>query len=281
MKSMGIVGGGQMGSGIAQVAAQAGMDVIVVENSPQRLTRATTTVAKNLDRLVKKGKLSEEAKAEIMGRIRTTTDLDALAAAPLVVEAISERKELKVQLFESLCAICGEDTLLATNTSSLSVTELAAVTKRPDRFIGLHFMNPVPMMQLVEVIRGLATSDETFAAACGLVEQLGKTVVCSQDYPGFLVNRILIPMINEACYALMEGVGSVEDIDKAMTLGCNHPLGPLALADLIGLDIVEAILKVLHEGTGDQKYRPCPLLRRYVAAGFLGRKSGRGFHQYT
>jgi 3-hydroxybutyryl-CoA dehydrogenase len=277
-----VVGGGTMGNGIAHVAAQRGKSVRLLDVSAEVLQRATATIAKNLDRQIKKGTLDEAAKADILGRIETGTDLAAGAAdADLVVEAVPERIELKHAVFRALDAGAPEGAILATNTSSISITEIAAATGRADRVIGMHFMNPVPVMQLVEVIRGLATSDETTAAVFALAEELGKTPVEVNDFPGFVSNRVLMPMINEAVTALMEGVAEAEAIDTVMKLGMNHPMGPLALADLIGLDTCLNILEVLHRDLGDDRYRPSPLLRKYVAAGWLGRKSGRGFHTYA
>jgi 3-hydroxybutyryl-CoA dehydrogenase len=276
-----VVGGGTMGNGIAHVAAQHGKAVRLLDVSAEVLERATATIAKNLDRQIKKGTLDEAAREEILRRIETGTDLAAGAAdADLVVEAVPERIELKHAVFRALDAAAPEGAILATNTSSISITEIAAATQRPDRVIGMHFMNPVPVMQLVEVIRGLATSDDTTAAVFALAEELGKTPVEVNDFPGFVSNRVLMPMINEAVTALMEGVAEPEAIDTVMKLGMNHPMGPLALADLIGLDTCLNILEVLHRELGDDRYRPSPLLRKYVAAGWLGRKSGRGFYTY-
>ncbi len=277
-----VVGGGTMGNGIAHVAAQHGKAVRLLDVSADVLERATATIAKNLDRQIKKGTLDEAAKQDILGRIETGTDLSAGAAdVDLVVEAVPERIELKHAVFRALDAAAPAGAILATNTSSISITEIAAATGRPDRVIGMHFMNPVPVMQLVEVIRGLATSDETTAAVFALAEALGKTPVEVNDFPGFVSNRVLMPMINEAITALMEGVAAPEAIDTVMKLGMNHPMGPLALADLIGLDTCLNILEVLHRELGDDRYRPSPLLRKYVAAGWLGRKSGRGFYPYA
>ena len=277
-----VVGGGTMGNGIAHVAAQHGKAVRLLDVSADVLQRATATIAKNLDRQIKKGTLDEAAKQDILGRIETGTDLSAGAAdVDLVVEAVPERIELKHAVFRALDAAAPAGAILATNTSSISITEIAAATGRPDRVIGMHFMNPVPVMQLVEVIRGLATSDETTAAVFALAEALGKTPVEVNDFPGFVSNRVLMPMINEAITALMEGVAAPEAIDTVMKLGMNHPMGPLALADLIGLDTCLNILEVLHRELGDDRYRPSPLLRKYVAAGWLGRKSGRGFYPYA
>jgi 3-hydroxybutyryl-CoA dehydrogenase len=275
-----VVGAGQMGNGIAHVFAQAGFPVTMIDVSQDALGRGRSTIEKNLDRQVKKGTLNAAAKDATLGRVATNTDLAAAADATLVIEAATENRDLKFKIFGDLDRVAA-DAILATNTSSISITEIAARTKRPERVIGMHFMNPVPVMQLVEVIRGLATSNETTARVLEIARTLGKTPVEVNDYPGFVANRILMPMINEAVYCLMEGVGSPEAIDTVMKLGMNHPMGPLALADLIGLDTCVAILEVLQSGLGDPKYRPCPLLRKYVAAGWLGRKTGRGFFAYT
>jgi len=276
-----VVGGGTMGNGIAHVAAQSGRHVRLLDVSQRLLDAALVTIAKNLDRQIKKGALDEAAKAAILGRIRTGTDLaEGVADAELVVEAVPETMEMKRSVFTTLDTAAPPAAILATNTSSISITQIAAVTERPDRVIGMHFMNPVPVMQLVEVIRGLATSDETTAAVMALARELGKTPVEVNDFPGFVSNRVLMPMINEAVTALMEGVAGPEAIDTVMKLGMNHPMGPLALADLIGLDTCLNILEVLHRELGDDRYRPSPLLRKYVAAGWLGRKSGRGFYAY-
>ncbi|MDP2955285.1 MAG: 3-hydroxybutyryl-CoA dehydrogenase [Longimicrobiales bacterium] len=276
-----VVGGGTMGNGIAHVAAQSGRSVRLLDVSRDVLDAAIATVAKNLDRQIKKGALDGAAKSEILGRIQTGTDLAAgVADADLVVEAVPEKMELKRSIFTTLDAAAPQGAILASNTSSISITQIAAVTKRPGQVIGMHFMNPVPVMQLIEVIRGLATSDETTAAVMQLSRELGKTPVEVRDFPGFISNRVLMPMINEAVTALMEGVADPDAIDTVMKLGMNHPMGPLALADLIGLDTCLNILEVLHRELGDDRYRPSPLLRKYVAAGWLGRKSGRGFHAY-
>jgi 3-hydroxybutyryl-CoA dehydrogenase len=276
-----VIGAGQMGNGIAHVFAQAGHDVVIVDVSDAALERGRSTIAKNLDRQVKKGTLTEAEKAGVLGRVTTSTAMDAIKGASLVVEAATENRDLKFSIFTKMDELADAGAILATNTSSISITEIAARTKRAEQVIGMHFMNPVPMMQLVEIIRGLATSDETTARVMAWSTAIGKTPVEVNDYPGFVANRILMPMINEAIYCLMESVGSAEAIDIVMKLGMNHPMGPLALADLIGLDTCLAILEVLHDGLGDSKYRPCPLLRKYVAAGWLGRKSGRGFFVYS
>ncbi len=275
-----VIGGGTMGNGIAQVFATRGHDVTLLEVDDARLARAKGAIAGSLDRIVKKGALTQEDRDAALARVRGTTRAQDLAGAGLAVEAIVEDAALKKDLFRTLDSILPADAVLASNTSSISITELAAATNRADRVIGMHFMNPVPVMQLVEIIRGLATSDDTYARVRDLTTALGKTPVEVMDYPGFVSNRVLMPMINEAVYCLMEGVATKEAIDSVMKLGMNHPLGPLALADLIGLDVCLNIMQVLHEGLGDSKYRPCPLLRKMVAAGHLGRKSGRGFYPY-
>lgn len=280
IKTFAVIGAGTMGNGIAHVAAQVGFQVILVDVDQKFLDRALSTISTNCDRMIKKGTLSEEQKAGILASIRPTTHLEEVAKADIAVEAVPEDESLKREIFKKLDHLLREGTILASNTSSISITALAAVTGRPDKVVGMHFMNPVPVMKLVEVISGLATSEETLQTTLELASRLGKTCTRSRDFPGFLVNRILMPMINEAIYALYEGVGSAEDIDTGMELGTNHPMGPLRLADLIGLDTCLAILEVLHQGLGDSKYRPCPLLRQYVDAGFLGRKTGRGFYVY-
>jgi 3-hydroxybutyryl-CoA dehydrogenase len=280
IKTIGIVGAGTMGHGIAQVAAQSGYEVILVDAVPEALERGRMQIGKGLERLVGKGKLSAEQRDESLGRLVTAGDLAALTAADLVVEAIVERLDAKQKVLSELDRLCQRHTLLASNTSSISITKLAAATLRPAKVIGMHFMNPVPVMTLVEVIRGLATSQETWEAVEAASRRMGKTPVEVHDAPGFVSNRVLMPMINEAIFCLYEGVGKAEAIDEVMKLGMNHPMGPLALADLIGLDVCLDILRVLLEGFGDPKYRPCPLLVKMVDAGQLGRKSGKGFYEY-
>ena len=279
MKTIMVIGAGQMGGGIAQVAAQAGFSVIFNDIKDEFIMRGFGIIQKNLKRSVEKGKLTAEDTEVILSRITKSTSLEDAAVVDLVIEAAVENMAIKAQVFSQLDVICPEHTILSTNTSSLPITEIAAFTKRPDRVIGMHFMNPVPVMKLVEVIRGLATSDEVYKTVETLSLAMGKTPVEVNDAPGFVANRILIPMLNEAIFTLYEGIATVEAIDNVMKLGMNHPMGPLALADLIGLDTVLSITEVLHEGLGD-KYRPCPLLRKYVKAGWLGRKSGRGFYNY-
>lgn len=281
IQTIGVIGAGQMGNGIAHVFAQAGFDVRMQDISEAFAAKGVATIDKNLQRGVDKGKMSAEEKAATLARIRTTTKLEDLAACDIVIEAATEKWEVKKRIFETLDAVCKPGAILASNTSSISITKLAAVTKRPEAFIGMHFMNPVPVMQLIEVIRGLATGDATFDAVMELSKKLGKTPIACNDFPGFVSNRVLLPMINEAIYALYEGVATVESIDGIMKLGMNHPMGPLTLADFIGLDTCLFILNVLHEGLGDPKYRPCPLLIKYVDAGWLGKKSGRGFYDYA
>lgn len=275
-----VIGAGQMGNGIAHVFAQSEFDVTLIDVSADALAKGRATIEKNLERQLRKGTIDEATRSATVGRISGSTELSAASRASLVVEAATENVALKYRIFKDLDGIANPNAILATNTSSISITSIAAQTKRPQHVIGMHFMNPVPVMQLVEVIRGLATSDETTTRVMELSRKLGKTPVEVNDFPGFVANRVLMPMINEAVYCLMEGVGSAESIDTVMKLGMNHPMGPLALADLIGLDTCLSIMEVLHSGLGDSKYRPCPLLRKYVAAGWLGRKSGRGFYAY-
>jgi len=280
IKRFGVIGAGQMGAGIAQVAAQAGFEVVMRDIEDRFVQGGLDKIKKGLGKQVEKGKMTKEQMDGILGRIKGTVDLAPLKDADFVVEAATENKALKLQVFKDLDALVRPEVVLATNTSSISITEIGAATRRPDKVIGMHFMNPVPVMQLVEIIRGLKTSDATFQAVRDLAVKLGKTPAEVNDYPGFVSNRVLMPMINEAIYCLMEGVGTKESIDTVMKLGMNHPMGPLELADLIGLDTVLAIMNVLHEGLGDDKYRPCPLLVKMVAAGQLGRKSGLGFYKY-
>jgi 3-hydroxybutyryl-CoA dehydrogenase len=280
IERLGIVGGGQMGRGIAQVAASAGLEVTMVDATAALAEKGRAGVAAQLDKLVEKGKVPAAERDAVVGRIRAGRGIEELGDVDFVVEAASESQAVKQQIFSDLDHACRPGVILSTNTSSISITALSARTRRPDRLIGMHFMNPVPLMKLVEIIRGLATSDETYAITRALAERFGKTTVVSRDIPGFIVNRVLMPMVNEACFALYEGIASAEDIDKAVHLGLNHPLGPLALIDLIGLDTTLAILEVMHRELGDSRYRPCPLLRQYVAAGWLGRKTGRGFYRY-
>jgi 3-hydroxybutyryl-CoA dehydrogenase len=280
MKKIVVIGAGTMGNGIAHTAAASGFDVTLIDVAEAFLERGMSTIAANLQRGVDKGKMTADEKQQVLGRIRATSDVNAAADADIVIEAIIENLAAKTELFAKLDSITGADCILASNTSSISITKIAAATKRPDKVIGMHFMNPVPVMTLVEVIRGIATSDETYARVAELSKQMGKTAIEVNDYPGFISNRVLIPMINEAIFALFEGVATAESIDGVMKLGMNHPMGPLTLADFIGLDVCLAILRVLEEGFGDPKYRPCPLLVKMVDAGWLGRKSGRGFYDY-
>ena len=278
--TVGIVGAGQMGGGIAHVSALAGYDVLVYDISSDRIEKGLATISGNLARQVSSGKLDEQVRKEALSRISGAQSMSDLAAADLVIEAATEDETVKRKIYAELCPQLNPAAILATNTSSISITRLAAQTDRPERFIGIHFMNPVPVMKLVELVRGIATDDQTFETAKAYVNALDKTITVSEDFPAFIVNRILLPMINEAIYTLYEGVGSVEAIDTAMRLGANHPMGPLQLADFIGLDTCLSIMQVLHDGLSDSKYRPCPLLVKYVEAGGLGRKAGRGFYDY-
>jgi len=280
IKKIGVIGAGQMGNGIAHVAALAGFDVVLNDVSADRLKSGLATVNGNLSRQVAKKVISDDARAQALGRITSTDTLDGIADCDLVIESATEKEEVKRKIFHEVCAVLKPEAIIASNTSSISITRLAAATDRPERFIGIHFMNPVPLMELVELIRGIATDDKTFEASKEFVSKLGKQVAVSEDFPAFIVNRILLPMINEAIYTLYEGVGNVEAIDAAMKLGAHHPMGPLELADFIGLDTCLSIMQVLHEGLADSKYRPCPLLVKYVEAGWLGRKTQRGFYDY-
>jgi len=280
IEKIGVIGAGQMGNGIAHVCALGGYDVVIEDINTEALRKARTTIERNLNRQATRGIITQADADAALKRIKNSGDLDGMKDRDLVIEAATENEATKRKLFQELCPRLSPNTMLATNTSSISITRLAASTDRPERFIGLHFMNPAPVMQLVEVIRGIATEDETFSAAVELVKHIGKTPAMAEDFPAFIVNRILLPMINEAVYTLYEGVGSVEAIDTAMRLGANHPMGPLQLADFIGLDTALSVMQVLYEGLADSKYRPCPLLVKYVEAGWLGRKSGRGFYDY-
>jgi 3-hydroxybutyryl-CoA dehydrogenase len=280
IRKVGVIGAGQMGNGIAHVAAVAGFDVLLNDVAEDRIKSALATIDGNLKRLVAKSGLTDDARKAALGRIKPAAGIDALADCDIVIESAAEKEEIKRKIFHDLCAVLKHDAIVASNTSSISITRLAAATDRPERFIGIHFMNPVPRMELVELIRGIATEDATFEASKEFVTRLGKQIAVSEDFPAFIVNRILLPMINEAIYTLYEGVGNVEAIDASMKLGAHHPMGPLELADFIGLDTCLAIMQVLHEGLADSKYRPCPLLVKYVEAGWLGRKSQRGFYDY-
>ncbi len=280
IKKVGVIGAGQMGNGIAHVAALAGFDVLLNDVAEDRIKSALATIDGNLKRLVAKSALTDDARKAALGKIKPAAGIDALAECDIVIESAAEKEEVKRKIFHDLCAVLKQDAIVASNTSSISITRLAAATDRPERFIGIHFMNPVPRMELVEIVRGIATEDATFEASKEFVSKLGKQIAVSEDFPAFIVNRILQPMINEAIYTLYEGVGNVEAIDAAMKLGAHHPMGPLELADFIGLDTCLAIMQVLHEGLADSKYRPCPLLVKYVEAGWLGRKSQRGFYDY-
>jgi 3-hydroxybutyryl-CoA dehydrogenase len=280
IKKVGVIGAGQMGNGIAHVAAVAGYDVLLNDVAEDRIKSALATIDGNLKRLVSKSALTDDERKKALARIKPAVGIDALAECDIVIESAAEKEEVKRKIFHDLCAVLKQDAIVASNTSSISITRLAAATDRPERFIGIHFMNPVPRMELVEIIRGIATEDATFEASKEFVSRLGKQIAVSEDFPAFIVNRILLPMINEAIYTLYEGVGNVEAIDAAMKLGAHHPMGPLELADFIGLDTCLAIMQVLHEGLADSKYRPCPLLVKYVEAGWLGRKSQRGFYDY-
>jgi 3-hydroxybutyryl-CoA dehydrogenase len=280
IRKVGVIGAGQMGNGIAHVCALAGIPVVLNDIAPVRLKEALATINGNMARQVSRKRISENDKETALKRISTADSYDGLADCDLVIEAATEKEEVKRKIFADLCPVIKSDAIIGTNTSSISITRLAAATDRPEKFIGIHFMNPVPLMELVEIIRGIATADATFEASKAFVSKLGKTIAVAEDFPAFIVNRILLPMINEAIYTLYEGVGNVEAIDTAMKLGAHHPMGPLELADFIGLDTCLSVMQVLHEGLADTKYRPCPLLVKYVEAGWLGKKAGRGFYDY-
>ncbi|HLI82066.1 MAG TPA: 3-hydroxybutyryl-CoA dehydrogenase [Candidatus Binataceae bacterium] len=279
--TVGVIGAGQMGAGIAQVTAQAGIPVVMHDVSPEACKRGFDAIRKNFDRMIQRGRFKPEERDRVMEIIKTATDLSAMKKADFVIEAVTENEDAKIAIFQQLDKVCDPDVIFASNTSSISITRMGARTTRADKVIGMHFMNPVPAMKLVEIIRGLATSDETYRTTQALAERVGKSTMTAQDFPGFIVNRVLLPMINEAIYTLYEGVGGVTDIDTAMKLGTNQPMGPLELADLIGLDTCLAIMEVMHRVLGDDKYRPCPLLKKYVDAGYLGRKTNRGFYTYN